>query len=81
MMIASVGTSYVGIEKLLVALDLRFVDYRNTNGFRNAGYDAVGALRGLGWQNVFSLALGGQYSMSEGLSLRAGSTLTLILIS
>lgn len=76
-MIASIGTSYVGIEKLLVALDLRFVDYRNTNGFRDTGFNAQGALRGLGWQNVFALALGSQYTLTDSLSVRAGYTFSM----
>ncbi len=71
-MIASVGTSYVGIEKLLLAADFRFVNYRDTNGFRNAGYNAQGALIGVGWQNVFVLALGAQYELSDSLKVRAG---------
>ena len=41
--------SNVGVERLLVAFDLRYVDYRNTNGFRDTGFSPQGALRGLGW--------------------------------
>jgi long-chain fatty acid transport protein len=76
-MIASVGTSYVGIEKTLVALDVRFVDYHNTNGFRHTGFDPTGALRGLGWQSIFAVALGTQYTLSDSLSLRAGYTFSM----
>ena len=76
-LIASVGTSYVGIEKLLLAADLRFVDYRDTNGFRQTGFTPQGVLRGLGWQNVFALALGSQYRMTDAVSLRAGYTFSL----
>jgi long-chain fatty acid transport protein len=76
-MIASVGTAYTGFDRLLLASDFRFVDYRDTNGFRRSGFDARGALRGLGWQNVFALALGAQYQWSDALSLRAGYTFNL----
>ena len=69
-MIASVGTSYTGFERFLIATDLRFVDYRNTNGFRNSGFDSQGALRGIGWQNIFALGTGVQYQCSDNLSLR-----------
>jgi long-chain fatty acid transport protein len=76
-MIASVGTSYKGIERLLLAADMRFVDYRDTNGFRHAGFDAAGRFEGLGWQNVFSVATGAQYLLTDLLALRAGYTFSM----
>jgi long-chain fatty acid transport protein len=74
---ASVGTSYTGFDRLLIATDLRFLDYRDTNGFRHSGFDSQGALRGLGWQNVFALAVGAQYQWTDTLSVRAGYTFSL----
>ena len=38
-MIASVGTAYTGFDRVLIATDFRFVDYRDTNGFRSTGFD------------------------------------------
>jgi long-chain fatty acid transport protein len=75
--IASVGTSYTGFERMLLAADFRFVDYRNTSGFRDTGFDQRGALRGLGWQNVFALSTGVQYLLTDTVSLRAGYTFSL----
>ncbi len=76
-MIASVGTAYTGFDRLLLATDFRFLDYRNTNGFRHTGFDKMGALRGLGWQNVFALGTGAQYQWSDTVTLRAGYTFSL----
>jgi long-chain fatty acid transport protein len=76
-MIVSVGASYTGIDRVLIASDLRFVDYRDTNGFRRTGFDAKGGLKGLGWQNVVSLALGAQYQWTDDLALRAGYTFSM----
>jgi long-chain fatty acid transport protein len=76
-LIASVGAAYSGIDRLLIATDLRFLDYRDTQGFRHTGFDPQGALRGLGWQNVFAVAAGAQYQWSDALSLRAGYTFSL----
>ncbi|MGE5755263.1 MAG: OmpP1/FadL family transporter [Planctomycetaceae bacterium] len=76
-LVASVGTSYTGFDRLLIATDFRFLDYRDTNGFRHSGFDARGALRGLGWQNVFALAVGAQYMWTDSLALRAGYTFSL----
>jgi long-chain fatty acid transport protein len=73
-MILSAGTSYTGFERLLLALDFRFVDFRDTTGFRASGFDAQGALQGLGWNSVFGIALGAQYRLTDALALRAGYT-------
>ena len=73
-MIASVGTAYHGIDRLLVALDLRYVGFRETNGYRHTGFDAEGALRGLGFQDIFAVALGAQYQLTERWSARSGYT-------
>ena len=76
-LVASVGTAYTGIERLLVALDLRFFDYRDTNGFRRAGFNKDGSIAGLGWQNVFALGTGVQYQWTDALAVRAGYTFAL----
>jgi long-chain fatty acid transport protein len=74
----SVGAAYKGIDKLLIATDLRILDYRDTNGFRHGGFDnQTGALRGLGWQNVFALAMGAQYQWTDAFSTRIGYTFNL----
>jgi long-chain fatty acid transport protein len=76
-LIASVGTAYQGIDRLLIAADARFLNFRDTDGFGRVGFDAPGALSGLGWQNVFALALGAQYQWTDALALRAGYTFNL----
>lgn len=76
-LIASVGTAYKGIDRLLIASDFRFINYRNTQGFEQSGFDQRGALRGLGWQNVFATALGAQYQWTDAFSTRIGYTFSL----
>src|SRR5262249_19654483 len=71
---ASIGLAYKGIDRLLVASDFRLLDYRDINGFRHGGFDQFGALRGLGWQNVFALAVGAQYLWTDAFSTRIGYT-------
>ena len=73
-MIVSVGTAYTGIEGLTVACDVRYLNFANTAGFRNAGFEPTGATMGLGWNDVFSIAIGSQYQMTEKLSVRLGYT-------
>ena len=57
-MVISVGSAYSGFERWLLAADLRYVDYGNTEGLRQSGFDSSGALRGLGWRSIWALALG-----------------------
>lgn len=73
----SVGVAYRGIDKMLIASDFRFYDYRNTDGFSQGGFNNQGALRGLGWQNVFAMGTGIQYQWTEAFSTRIGYTFSL----
>jgi long-chain fatty acid transport protein len=71
--IYSLGTSYTGIDRLLLAFDMRYIDYRNTNVFGDpVGFTATGAATGLGWRGVFSFITAGQYQMTDRISVRAG---------
>jgi long-chain fatty acid transport protein len=73
-MIPSVGISYAGFERLVLAADLRWVDYENTNGFKAARFDSAGALTGLGWRSVLAVAAGAQYQLTNAIAVRAGYT-------
>lgn len=71
-MILSLGAAYAGIEDLVWAIDVRYLDYKNTDGFGDAGYSPHGALRGLGWSHQFAVATGVQYRLTERLAVRTG---------
>lgn len=74
-MIVSVGTSYAGIEDCLFALDVRYFDYANTDGFGDpAVFGADGALGGLDYSSIVAVALGAQREVTDLLTLRAGYT-------
>jgi long-chain fatty acid transport protein len=70
--IASIGTSYKGIDRVLLAADVRYLDFANTNGFGDSGYAPNGALKGVGFQSIFAVALGTQYQITDATSLRLG---------
>jgi long-chain fatty acid transport protein len=76
-LVASAGLAYKGIDKLLIASDFRFLDFRDAAGFNHSGFDQTGAVRGLGWQNVFALGVGAQYQWTDELSTRIGYTFSL----
>jgi long-chain fatty acid transport protein len=71
-MIASWGMAYTAIERWLFAMDLRYYDYRNTDGFRTAAFNPDGSVTGLGWKNVFGLATGVQWQATDCWFLRMG---------
>jgi long-chain fatty acid transport protein len=73
-MVASVGTSYTGFQGWVLAADFRYVDFHNTEGLRQSGFGPDGAVRGLGWDNVFAMSLGAQYQVTDCLSARLGYT-------
>lgn len=73
-MIVSAGVSYTGFERWVLATDFRWLDYASTEGFRQSGFDATGALRGVGWRSIFAVAFGVQYALTDALLLRAGYT-------
>lgn len=60
-MVLSLGTAFSGWPGWLIALDARYVDFKNTSGFRE-----------LGWSNVFAGAVGLQWDWSENLAWRFG---------
>lgn len=73
-LIVSTGISYAGIESTLIALDLRYIDYKSAAGFGDTGFNADGSLRGLGWHGVMALSLGVQRQLSDVLAIRGGYT-------
>ncbi len=69
------GISYQPTDALLLAADLKWINYRDTEGFhdRNFGTSATGPfVRGFGWENVFAVSLGAQYKLTPRIALRAG---------
>ncbi len=73
-LMVSLGTSYTGFDRWILAADVRFVDFHDTTGFKNASFDSTGAVTGLGWDSSFCVALGAQYQLTDAVSLRLGYT-------
>lgn len=71
-MILSLGLAYTGFERLLLAADFRYLDYDNTNGFKDAGISPTGKLAGLDWPSIVSAHFAAQYRWSDRLYLRGG---------
>ncbi|GAB5444215.1 MAG: outer membrane protein transport protein [Fuerstiella sp.] len=73
-MVLSLGTAWSGWDRWVLATDVRYFDYANTDGFNTRGFRADGSVAGLGWNSIFSVATGAQYKVSEDLFLRVGYT-------
>src|SRR5262249_46039302 len=71
-MILSAGIAYTGFERLVIATDLRYLDFKNAAGLGTAAFDRAGAVTGLGWDSVFAVATGVQYQWTDSLSVRVG---------
>lgn len=68
----SFGLAYHGFEHILLAADIRYLDFENTDGYRDSGYTADGALRGIGFDNTFVVSLGTQLALTQSLAIRVG---------
>jgi long-chain fatty acid transport protein len=71
--IYSIGASYTGLERFLFAVDLRWIDFDHTPGFKEtAGFDGNGRITGAGWRSVWVVAFGTEYQLTDSLRVRAG---------
>lgn len=68
----TVGLGWTPNAAWSVALDGRWVNYEDTQGF-GSGFDRnTGAALGLGWQDILVVALGAQWQATPSVALRAG---------
>lgn len=65
--IFSTGLAYGGIDRLLLAADVRWLDYRTT---KLLGQPVIQG--GAGWDSIWAVALGGRYQISPRLSGQLG---------
>lgn len=65
--VISLGTAYKGFEDTVVAFDLRYFGYGNAKLFGEEPGQG-----GLGWSNVWAMAIGAEYTASEMVKLQGG---------
>jgi long-chain fatty acid transport protein len=66
------GLGLKPLPGMTIALDGRYMTYSSTAGFEGSGFNADGSVAGFGWDDIFVLALGAEYWVSEAVALRAG---------
>jgi long-chain fatty acid transport protein len=69
--ILAIGLGYSN-DLVDVAVDYKMIDYENTDGFKEVGFNNMAAVKGFGWKNVTSYAIGVQYKGFKGIPLRVG---------
>jgi long-chain fatty acid transport protein len=70
--IVSFGASYTGMQNVLLGVDVRHIGWSHADLFGDPASFSNGALRGLGWDSTWNVSVGGQYLLSERLTVRAG---------
>jgi long-chain fatty acid transport protein len=70
--IFAAGVGLKPLPGMTIGLDGRYITYESTKGFSGSGFNADGSVAGFGWQNIFVLAVGGEYWLSDRVALRAG---------
>ena len=65
------GVSYSGIRNTIIGVDVRYMDYAHTQGFRGI-MDDNGYIIGLGWDSVTAVSTGIEHKLTDRLKLRAG---------
>lgn len=71
-MILSGAVAFTGIDGLLLAADVRYIDFENAPGFDKSGFGMQGQVLGFGWKSITVVALGAQYEVLPGLPVRFG---------
>jgi long-chain fatty acid transport protein len=73
-LVVSVGMAYSGLERVVAAVDVRYYDYDNADGFRDRGFRPDGSVAGLGWESIFVAAAGLQFEVHDRMYVRCGYT-------
>ncbi len=71
--IISVGLGY-SKKAIDFALDYRYVDYKNTEGFEASGWTQTASVAGFGWKSMSIVSAGLQYKGINKFPLRVGYT-------
>ena len=73
-MTLSAGVSYDGLRNTIIGMDVRYLDYSNTAGFKRGIVSKEGKsyVEGLDWDSVFSINLGLERKINNKLKARMG---------
>ena len=70
--VVSVGTGISAAKNTRIGVDVRWLNYANTTGFDEVGYNDEDAVSGFGWKNIWAVGGGIQQKISKSTKLMAG---------
>ena len=74
-LIGSIGVGYSGLDRTRFAVDVRYIDFENTEGVGGtAEYRPDGSVTAPGWRSIFLVAAGVQRELTDKISVRLGYT-------
>lgn len=74
-MVLAGGVALNPLPNLSLLGDFRYMFYEDANGFEvpsTGPFRPDGSVAGFAWENIYAISLGGEYLMSDRLTLRAG---------
>ena len=66
------GLAYTASDRLTTGIDAKYITYASTRGFKASGFASDGAVRGFGWDNIWSVATGAELRATKQLTARVG---------
>ena len=72
----AVGIGFTPTDRFKIGLDGRWINYEDTDGFRSGFNPATGAARGLAWEDIVIVSIGGEYRFGERAAFRFGYNLS-----
>jgi long-chain fatty acid transport protein len=70
--VVSVGTGISPAKNTRIGVDARWLNYANTAGFDEVGYEDDDAVSGFGWKNIWTIGGGVQQKVSKSIKLMGG---------
>jgi long-chain fatty acid transport protein len=70
--VVSVGTGISPAKNTRIGIDARWINYENTAGFDEVGYNDEDAVSGFGWKNIWTVGGGVQQKVSKSTKIMGG---------
>lgn len=70
--VVSIGTGISLAKKTRLGVDARWINYANTAGFDEVGYNSDGSVAGFGWRNIWAIGGGVQQQITKSTKIMAG---------
>ena len=75
-MFIGAGVGWKIADGTLLAADARWIDYENTDGFKDQGFNANGSVKGFGWRSIWVIGIGLQQDLGDKFKVRLGYNYT-----